>query len=321
MGIFVFGWYDHNNLGDEAFKPSIRSLFPEKQFTFGNSIPKDINTLYDELWVGCGSFLDQQIKGIELVTIPIGFIGVGIGHTVTPQNLEALKRARFVIVRDRLSLERYPTALQAPDIVFSRRDMPTPTPKAKDAPKKVVVLLNDFFSPQWECPEWKSFSYYRFTQEFSKVCESLISRGYLLQFLPMCIAAEVDDRKIAAGVIGRIKTKKKTEWYVSGALSEEYFLTQVAQADLVITQRLHGAIYSILLGKPPIVIRAHDKLAGLVEDCKWDGHLDYYGFTDSEFFNILKKIENKTVASDYILNAQKRWAELAQMITKSDREK
>jgi len=316
MKIFVLGWYGHGNLGDEAFKPSIKNLFPNQEFQFGDHIPDNINQQYGELWIGGGSFLDQKIKNIEKVTIPIGFIGVGVGHTVEPGNQAALKRAKFVIVRDHASVRRCPNALFAPDIVFSRTDLKIPK-KPTGAQKNVVVLLNDFFYPGWESPEWKTFSYYRFSHEFSKVCESLASKGYWVKFLPMCISPEIDDRKIAAAVISRMKTKKKAIWYHEDAIPEEKLLQEISKADLVITQRLHGAIFSILAQRPFIVIRSHDKLTGLLEDCDWQGHLDYYGFTDSEFFKILQKVEGKSVCKEYIEYAQKRWSELREIAVKS----
>jgi len=319
MKIFVLGWYGHGNLGDEAFRPAIKNLFPDQQFQFGDHIPDKINQDYDELWVGGGSFLDQRLKNIELVTIPIGFIGVGIGHTVEPHNLAALRRAKFVIVRDHVSVRRCPNAYFAPDVVFSRKDLHA-VPRPANTQKNVVVLLNDFFYPGWECPEWKSFSFYRFSQEFAKVCESFASEGYWIKFLPMCVTTDIDDRKIAGALISRMKTKSKAVWYTDKIITEHFMMDQIAKADVVITQRLHGAIYAMIAQRPVVVIRAHDKLAGLLEDTQWSGHLDYYGFTDKEFFDVFRKIEGKSIAKEYIEYAQKRWGELREIAVKSKKD-
>ena len=267
--------------------------------------------------MGGGSFLDQRLLGIENVTLPLGFIGVGIGHTIEPNNRAALKRARFVIVRDHLSATRCSNAFLAPDVVLSRKDFKIPkVQKPEGAPKKVVVLLNEFFYPGWDSKEWQSTPYYRFSQEFAKVCESLMSRGYHITFLPMCISGEIDDRRMAASVIGRMKHRGKVNWYIEKSITDDVLFKHLSYADLVITQRLHGAIYAILAEKTFVVIRSHDKLRGLLEDCNWSGHLDYYAFTDEEFFKVLSGIEGKIVDRSYVEYAQKRWSELAEIVVK-----
>jgi polysaccharide pyruvyl transferase WcaK-like protein len=312
MKIFVYGWYGHGNLGDEAFQPSIKNLFHTLDLHFGDFIPCNINVSFDALWVGGGSFLDQRIKGIENVTIPIGFIGVGIGHTIDVYNEAALNRAKFVIVRDHLSLQMCPQAFLATDLVFSRKDI-KPTERVRS--KKAVILLNDFLSPKWNNQEWQSLSYYRFIQEFAKACDSLISKGYTLHFYPMCFSSVIDDRRVAAAIIGRLQMPGKAEWRVEKTTEQE-LLSQISRADLVITQRFHGAIYSILLNRTFIAISSHDKLRGLATDCDWKGIIDYYGFTDAQFFKILDHVEKRTVIKEYAEKAQKRWGELAEFAVK-----
>ena len=38
MLIFVYGWYNHGNLGDESYKLSFKETWPEHDFVFNDDI-------------------------------------------------------------------------------------------------------------------------------------------------------------------------------------------------------------------------------------------------------------------------------------------
>lgn len=315
MRIFVYGWYNTGNLGDEAFKTSFRHLFSGVDFDFDSRIPSDINT-YDALFLGGGSFLDQKVTGIEEVKIPIAFIGVGIGNVIHSENEKALNRAKIIVVRDSNSYDseslRAVPVYQTSDLVLSRKDLkPLNLPQTKN----VLVLLNDHITP-WgkHVPEWQALAHSWFIQEFSKILDRLTEKEYSISFLPMCINSRVDDRRIAAKVIGHTEHPQNYHWELS-PISEDDLRERISRASFVITQRFHGIIYSLIENRPVIPICIHDKFKGLTKDLSLP-MLDYYGLTDIEFEAIYEKLEPSQMFDSYFLETQRAWEDIANKVSR-----
>lgn len=314
MKIFVYGWYDSGNLGDEAFKASFRQLWPTVDFYFDSAIPTSLDG-YDAFWVGGGSFLDQAIKGLEKVSIPLAFIGVGAGKVIHPENAKALERAKIIVVRDSDSYDSLsqfaPPVFQASDLVFARKDL---TPLNLKQTKQVLVLLNDHITPFGRnVPEWQALAHSWFIQEFSKILDRLTEKGYSISFLPLCINPRVDDRRMAAKIIGHSEYPKKYYWHVS-PISEDFLREEISKSSFVFSQRFHGLVYSLLENRAVIPICIHDKFKGLSRDLTIP-MLDYYGITDIEFEAIYDKIEpmlykenrGYNLFDSYLLETQSAW--------------
>lgn len=315
MKVLIFGWYGQNNLGDEAFKVSFRQLWPEIDFTFGNEIPSDVNLVYDSLWFGGGSFLDQPIKGIDTVIIPIYFIGVGISATIPVGNRRALGRAQLIVCRDSRSLGNSPNkgnTFLASDLVFARSDL---RPLRLEKTNQITVILNDFLTPVGGLvPDWRSLAYYWFLQEFSKILDRFALQDYKVKLIPMCINPRIDDRRIAAAVQGRSQFPHRYDWHLS-SVTEQELRTEISRSAFVITQRFHGLVYSIVEETPCITLCTHDKFNSLVEDLSIPG-LDYYGITDVKFRDVLTKMtENGTLDfSSYIEQSAATWNRMKNLI-------
>lgn len=290
----VVGWYasKHKNIGDEAFKPAFQKIWPDFEFTFVNHVPKNIND-FDFIWFGGGSFLDQHLPNPHKldIKIPVGFIGVGAGH-VHQDYLPLLKRAKAVVVRDKESQKALPGSLYMPDLVFSLDDFPIPEKSGK-----ITILLSDFITPHSDSRSWQYAAYEWFMLEFSSVCDELVKRGHYLEFVPMC-TGEVDDRRVAGALISRMSNRSCVTWNLD-ILGLDEFRNKINSSDLVITQRLHGMIFSVLSEVPYLNISFHDKMVNLNKDIGWQGYIDYYGFNKKIFLNLLEEKTSLEKLKDY----------------------
>ena len=312
MRVFIFGWYGHNNLGDEVFKISFRQLWPQFDFTFGNAIPSDIND-YDEMWIGGGSFLDQCITGIDKVFIPICFIGVGINKSLPLCNYKALERAKLIVARDGKSFKNIANkrnAFLAADLVFARNDL---APLCLEKEKQVTVILNDFLTPKGEdVADWRAISYYWFLQEFSKILDRFALQDYKIKLVPMCVNPRIDDRRIAAAIQGRSSYPHRYEWLLN-SVTERELRTEISKSVFVITQRFHGLVYSLIEKSPCIALCTHDKFSSLATDLNIP-ILDFYGLTDVKFKEVLDQVmESSLDYSAYQDNAKQAWRQIVEM--------
>jgi polysaccharide pyruvyl transferase WcaK-like protein len=308
--IFVLGWYGHDNIGDESFKTAFQSLWPQFAFTFGDKIPKDIDT-YSAMWVGGGSFLESYQKGIEKVTIPLAFLGVGLSKDVHPLNKEAMDRAKIVVVRDQASLEFHPSAIVGPDLAMAS---PTEEPNLDPPGKNVVILLNEFMATRGNQPTWQTRAFDWFCHEFAGACDRLVDEGFQLRFLPMCTGV-IDDRRMAAYIIGKMEKPNKVYWGLE-LLDEHKLRAEINQARMVISQRFHGIVFSIQMGTPFIPILVHDKINGIVTDTGWPASVNYFGLHKDAVkraWDSAWSADRQTLL-DYAQDARKSWESISVIV-------
>lgn len=320
--IAVIGWYNHGNVGDEAFKKAFQALFPQFDFDFQAHVPGNVNDVYDAVWVGAGSFLDEQVGGLEDVKLPTAFLGIGMGHAPGDRLLSVMAKAKALVVRDQLTFKNLISVglspEVAPDLAFANPVLANPTPPEG---KKAVVLLNDFFCPKMGGTSWQKSAWDWFLHEFARTCEGLIYDGYELDFVPMCIGG-IDDRRPAGMVQGYLPEQlfEKTKWMTTAPGTnvphEQCVHNAIAEASLVITQRFHGMVYSAQMGKPFIAIAGHDKIKGLAGDLKWGGVVDYYGFSRTMFRGTRKIVAGTDTDGllEYAAYAKGRWSALSATI-------
>lgn len=295
--VLVFGWYGQQNIGDEAFCDSFHSLFPEYHFTFVSRIPKSLKG-FDAMMVGGGSFLDQSIPGWERVNVPLAFVGVGLSN-IHPDNQPALDRARIVVARNKSAYRH------VPDLVFAQ-----PAPE-RQKPDRICVLLNNHFSPSPGAPEWKIPAWDWFCVEFAQTCDRLIDQYQCpVWFVPMCTAPGIDDRRAAAYVVDRMRRKNQAV-HVQQPMSRDQVAEQIASSHLVLSQRFHGLVFSILSGVPFIAISGHSKIENLVEELQYGGIVNYYGYSMLAFREALVHASNTQTFQPYVQKAKQEWSDMS----------
>lgn len=322
--VLVVGWYNHGNLGDEAFRPSFPHLWPNCDFTFADAVPSNVNEAFDAVMLGGGSFLDSGINGVEALEVPFAFVGVGAGKHIRSPMKAALSRAKAIVLRDEVSKEFLfrdnflPTISQvhvAADLVFARPSWPRWLGEAIEPPK-ITVLLSEHFAPRGDCPEWVSASWQWFCRELAQVLDKLIGQGFHVQFLPMSTTRSWDDRRAAAHVISRMVRASDVFWYYRRQILEHELLQALADSRLVIAQRLHGAIFSAAIGCPVVPVIGHDKVRGFCGEAGLKG-IDYYALSAATLEAAIRDALCPHEPKTYSDGAREKWRVVSAVVAKA----
>ena len=297
--VLVFGWYDKNNIGDEAFKKCFTLLCPNTDFVFCDKIPENVNS-YHCVFFGGGDLFDQVIPGLEKINVPIGLIGVGYGN-VHESNKWLFERADLVITRNPSPY------LHCGDLCFS---LP---PITRNVVKQnhITVLMNDFLTPRKNSPDWIRESHNWFISEFSDALDGLVVNGNIVEFVPFCVNRGIDDRRAASYVISKMSKRDKVKWNVSEDIDFDKMTKIISQSSLVITQRLHGSIFSYMCNTPQVSINHHDKMHKFCEDRKIGSCLNYYGFNKELFLRQLNQSYFNDDRETYLSNMRITWHDLS----------
>lgn len=306
--IFVYGWYGHGNLGDEAFKGAFLELWPQAKFTFGDCIPSDINQKYDACFIGGGSFLDQRIDRINTVTIPIGFIGVGIHEGTHPDNWNAVANARMVVSRNDTPLSPSDSYVHGSDLVFGRNLEIFPKHKRK----MVLIFLNQCVVQN--SPAWKLEGFKNFMQVFPSLCDDLCKQGYDLVFYPMCTDLIGDDRMLAFKIACHMKFHYTEKYHVMSDSDEKSLGVILSAAEFCVSMRYHGFVFAAQAGVPCLGLRSHDKMKSFYESLQSESVIDYYGITKETFNQGLGKLDSSEKLLDYSRKEKQKWASLSATI-------
>jgi polysaccharide pyruvyl transferase WcaK-like protein len=83
---------------------------------------------------------------------------------------------------------------------------------------------------------------------------------------------------------------------------------------LVLSARLHGCIFSALLGTPFVGISAHDKVKSFFEDLEWDNWADYYGLTQKSIQLAVEQMPSAAAMQSTRERGFERWQELSVIV-------
>lgn len=236
----IIGWYSRGNCGDEAFKLAFPKILGTDDIKFSEFYdPECINIL------GGGDIIKPYY--LDRINGPFYIIGAGLGYEseiILLRNKQVIK-AFFRNKKDVLlaKIAGIP-ADYIPDIVFA-----LPKPKKVGSFKKVaIVTLNGAIDPNPDMDSAeRAYSEY-LKWEIAK-CLTYIKDDYDITFLPFSEERFNYDLNIHRSVYGKMSTTKVLNSLLQ-PLPPNDTINMMANADLVITMKFHGVIFSVLAGTP-----------------------------------------------------------------------
>lgn len=291
--IQVFGWYGHNNIGDESYKLSFPALFPSTNFNFTNKpIPGDII-------VGGGDILQKSF--LEQIDYSKGrkVIISASANKKTPFDL--VRKFDQIFLRDYESISLLEKqgiqATYLPDIAFALtphvdkqfiRDLF----RKEDLDlynKTIGIVINAYLiSPGGD--NRLSRDAFVFENMISRLAKFMDNTSASFILFPMSTGMPSDDRITNGILASRCKFWKKN-LVIYDRLSVQETLNLIASCDAVISTRLHSTIFSVISGIPFVDITHHDKNKNVIRSIGLEHHsISYWDF---EISKIEEKMSNK----------------------------
>lgn len=264
--IGVVGWYNYDNCGDESYKLSFPTIFPQHDFAFGNTPPKDV----DFYVLGGGDVVAPYfVDSLVATGKPLHLMSATISQDVP------LDKFRSIVVRDQNSFEKarllHSDVTLAPDFAFALKANATRGGwliedlfKGRSLYQKVVVVvLNGHLLPSNGTPAWKNTNseslFYGLAEVADRTDASFLFLPFGMQPLPQ------DDRVANAWCASKCKYWNKNA-VIFHRLDVQDTIDIIAASNAVISSRLHSTIFSCITGTPFVDITHNHKNASFLRD-------------------------------------------------------
>lgn len=270
--ILVYGWYGHNNVGDELMSEALRKIFPAHNLQFVDIIRNDALAETDLVIIGGGSFLSfpltiDKLASKSIFDKPIVYAGIGAETDVHQDHIPHLQRACGVFIRSLPSKQFAtirPDAEQIPDLSLTFVDDIANVNKRQD--KLLLVLPNAEVVPDISSPNWKHVAWNYYKSECAQALDVLIDNGWNILMAPLCADVFKRDSWAAAELAAQCLKRNKIQilsddWFKDASF--EHIRIPFERAAVVLTQRFHGAPISQITSTPCVAIHHHDKLANI----------------------------------------------------------
>lgn len=276
----VFGWYQHQNVGDESYRLSFPHLFPDVDFTFldfGATPPADC----DNVVLGGGDVLYTP-NVTRLLSIPAKRHLIFSVSANPNCPFDLLRKVDQIFVRDNRSVQILETqgipCTRTPDASVSLEpNCQNGLTWIKDQyqrndrelyEKRVGVVFNAHLYRAE--PDLLARDFLTLMRNIGSLSRLADNTPASFIFFPMCTRL-YDDRVTNGMIAGKCKFWRKN-FVVYERLSVQQTLDLIGTCDAVISMRLHSSIFSIASDTCLIDITHHDKSRGYLESV---GLLDY----------------------------------------------
>lgn len=302
MNINVLGWYNHGNVGDEAFKLAFPKVLRGHNLSFIERLSEPDP---DMVILGGGdvlypaftkhlkekSHIRQRAMSVSLMTnSDLTYIDKFEKVFVRDyRSLEVAKNYNPVLPREKVTYLPDFTFALTPDRVMGRSLLRKMfAAEGHELYEKVVVCVVSAYVA-FTGPEALGRDLTTFLNVSQNIATVADRTPASFVFLPFSTKAPWDDKMPNAWVASRCKFYKKN-LAVWQKLGVQDTLNIVAAADAVVSSRLHSTVFSTIAGVPFIDVTHHAKNKGFVETVeKTEWSVPLWDFSISRFENLIKQ--------------------------------
>jgi Polysaccharide pyruvyl transferase len=274
--IQILGWYNHGNIGDEAYKLAFPILFPDNEFNFSENIKGTPDTII----LGGGDVFSS--KFLDMLKKYPDAKKYALSVNLRSENLDGLDQFTKVICRNNIV---HPKVSVMPDFTFILQGDVTNGKKlikelfdkykAELYENVVILTLNCFLCSQNKLLGRDYVTFEKICYDLAKLMDET-SASFIL--MPFGNGFPQNDRISNGCVYVNTKFYNKNV-LVFDELTVQQTLDIYAAADAAITTRLHAAIFSCIGGTPMIDITHHTKNKMFMEFIgKEEWSIDYWHF-------------------------------------------
>lgn len=269
MNILTMGWYDHNNLGDESYKDTFCSLFPQHNFIFSDNPKKELIDKCDVVLLGGGNVIKQayldELQKIKNKPIYGFSIGMEDENLNIPPKLFKHIYARDENTLNILKKKKIPCSY-FPDSAFilqGNAEEGRHWLKAKykqenlDLYENVIaIVVNSYIlHNNLSSLARDSVAFLKFSYDLARIADETNAS---FVFIPFGTGMPIDDRVANGWVASKCKYWKKN-LVIFDRINYKTALNIISSANLTISSRLHSSIFSYVAGTPFIDITHHSK--------------------------------------------------------------
>lgn len=292
----VFGYYGHNNAGDEAFKSVFKATFNKKNINFVKSIEKqNSNTAYI---LGGGAVINAYFFNSIKAHVPLHVVGCSLPHG--PGDLAFLRdysgRLASVHLRSHADVEAALAAnIEAefiPDIVFSLEkttevSVSSLVEKACVQPvnfgkhnRTIFLFVSDDYSLVFGQKMERFHEIEQLKTELASTLD-ILAEKFDIVVPSLSVGHSARDYVFAADIARRMKNRHRLA-IIESYVEPETLINAIGSTDsIVISMKYHGLVFGLLNKKFVINIGSTRKNVHLMQDAGIEGlslkHKDFSG--------------------------------------------
>lgn len=306
MKILVYGWYSHDNLGDESYKLSFREVWPEHDFVFTDRIIESND--YDLCIIGGGDVIRENLlKSLSKLTCK----KVSISVTITSLSLfPEISNLDHIYVRDMTSYQKlidygYERVTYLPDIsiilsgnkengdrIISKIFNDSKLDRYSEL---YTIVINSHLMGNSTTSSKEKNMFFKMVDDIVEVIDNT-NASFL--FIPFSTSLPWDDR-VSNGLVSSYCKFYKKNCVIYNKLSVTESIDVISASNCIITSRFHGLIFGIGNNIPTVVISFHDKMSKFCDTIN-KSYINYWNFSSLELKSHLENLENINIDKNKI---------------------